>query len=427
MVTIDGMPIVSGLSTVYGLSGIPNSLIDRIEIVKGPASSLYGSEAVGGLINIITKKTTNAPLISADVFGTTWGEVNADISGKFNAGKKAQSLVGINYFNYQLPVDNNKDGFTDVTLQHRISVFNKWNFDRKENRLFSLAARYIYEDRWGGEMGWNRSFRGGDSIYGESVYTNRWELFGTYQLPLKEKIFFQFSANGHDQNSVYGNVPYLAQQYIGFGQLTWHKTIGRNDLLVGATYRYTYYDDNTPATSTFDTITGGQNMPSQVHLPGMFIQDELTLHTNHKLLLGLRYDYNSLHGTILTPRLNYKWNSNNRKNIVRVGIGNGYRVANVFTEDHAALTGAREIVIQNELKPERTYNVNLNYLTKVHFKNGSVGIFDISSWYTYFNNQIIPDYDSNPNEIIYSNLDGYAQTLGITANAEFIFPFGLKI
>ena len=56
MVTIDGMPIVSSLSTVYGLSGITKSLIERVEVVKGPASSLYGSEAVGGLINIITKK-----------------------------------------------------------------------------------------------------------------------------------------------------------------------------------------------------------------------------------------------------------------------------------------------------------------------------------------------------------------------------------
>jgi outer membrane receptor for ferrienterochelin and colicins len=71
LVMIDGMPIVSSLSTVYGLSGIPNSLVERIEIVKGPASSLYGSEAVGGLINIITKNPKNAPAFSADYFTTT--------------------------------------------------------------------------------------------------------------------------------------------------------------------------------------------------------------------------------------------------------------------------------------------------------------------------------------------------------------------
>ena len=71
-VLIDGMPIVSGLSTVYGLSGIPNSLIEKVEIVKGPASSLYGSEAVGGLINIITKNPLYANKYSIDVFGTSW-------------------------------------------------------------------------------------------------------------------------------------------------------------------------------------------------------------------------------------------------------------------------------------------------------------------------------------------------------------------
>ena len=68
MVTIDGMPIVSGLSTVYGLSGIPNGLVERIEVVKGPASTLYGSEAVGGMVNVITKSALTAPRFFADVF-----------------------------------------------------------------------------------------------------------------------------------------------------------------------------------------------------------------------------------------------------------------------------------------------------------------------------------------------------------------------
>src|SRR5690606_7969964 len=87
-VLIYGMPIVSGLSTVYGLSGIPNSLIERVEVVKGPASSLYGSEAVGGLINIITKSPKYAPLFSADMFGTSWGEINTDVGVSTKVGEK---------------------------------------------------------------------------------------------------------------------------------------------------------------------------------------------------------------------------------------------------------------------------------------------------------------------------------------------------
>ena len=76
MVMIDGMPIVSALSTVYGLMGIPNSIIERVEIQRGPASTLYGSEAVGGLINIITKNANKAPRLSLDFNTTSYLENN---------------------------------------------------------------------------------------------------------------------------------------------------------------------------------------------------------------------------------------------------------------------------------------------------------------------------------------------------------------
>ena len=425
MVLIDGMPIVSSLSTVYGLSGIPNSLVERVEIVKGPASSLYGSEAVGGLINIITKKPQNAPLVSADVFGTSWGEYNADLGFKFNAGKKAIVLTGINYFNFQNKIDNNNDNFTDMTLQNRISIFQKWNFARKENRLFSIAARYMYEDRWGGDLAWEKQFRGGDSIYGESIYTKRWEVFGNYQLPTKEKWLLSFSYNNHNQNSVYGNTPYIAQQDIAFGQLTWDKKIGRNDFLIGAAIRYTYYDDNTAGTATADTINQ-QNQAQKTYLPGIFIQDEISITENQKLLLGFRYDYNSYHGNIYTPRLAYKWTMND-KNILRLNAGTGFRVVNLFTEDHAALTGARIVEIKNELNPEKSYNVNLNYIKKIFGKNGNFIAVDASAFYTYFNNRIVGDYDTDPNKIIYDNLSGYAESKGVSLNLDFAFNNGLKI
>lgn len=416
LVLIDGMPIVSGLSTVYGLSGIPNSLLERIEIVKGPASSLYGSEAVGGLINIITKNPKNAPSFSTDVFRNNWGETNVDLGLKTNVGKTASLLTGINYFNYSNPIDNNKDNFTDVTLQDRISVFQKWNFNRKSNKLFSMAGRFFYEDRWGGEMQWEKKYRGGNKVYGESIYTKRWELLGAYELPVTEKMLFSFSYTDHDQNSVYGDIPYLAKQRIGFGQLTLDKKINHHDILLGTALRYQFYDDNTTATIHEDINW----------IPSFFVQDEIQLTEKHKLLLGARYDYNSNHGSIFTPRLAYKWKIND-SNILRFNAGTGFRIVNLFTEEHAALTGSRDVIVLEKLKPERSYNVNLNYLKKFYSKNGNFIGLETTAWYTRFSNSIVPDYDTNPNQIIYKNLDGYAVTKGISTNVDMVFNTGLKV
>ncbi|WLD23892.1 TonB-dependent receptor [Flavobacterium dauae] len=413
-VLIDGMPIVSGLSTVYGLSGIPNSLIERVEVVKGPASSLYGSEAVGGLINIITKNPKNASLFSADVFGTSWGEVNTDVGLSTKVGEKSHLLMGVNYFNYSNPIDKNNDNFTDLTLQDRISVFQKWNFTRKSNKLFSIAGRYFYEDRWGGEMNWNKKYRGGDEVYGESIYTNRYELMGTYELPVAEKMFFSFSYANHDQNSVYGNTPYMAKQQVGFGQLTWDKKLGKHDMLFGAAFRYTSYDDNTPATNEKDVTT----------MPGFFAQDEISFNTKHSILLGARYDYNNNHGSIFTPRVAYRYKANTG-DVIRLNAGTGFRVVNLFTEDHAALSGSRDVIVFEDLKPEKSYNVNLSYLKQWYFGSNVLQL-EASTWYTYFTNAILPDYDTNPNQIIYDNLNGHATSKGISANVDLILGNGLK-
>ena len=416
LVLIDGMPIVSGLSTVYGLSGIPNSLIEQIEIVKGPASSLYGSEAVGGLINIITKLPENAPRFFADSYATGWGEVNLDLGFNTRVGKKANLLFGVNYFNYNNPIDNNGDNFTDLTLQNRISVFQKWNFKRKENRVLSLAGRVFYEDRWGGEMQWNSDYRGGNEIYGESIYTKRGELLGKYQLPIKEKVMFQFSYTDHDQNSVYGDTAFLAQQKIGFGQFTWDKSLKYHDLLFGAAARYNYYNDSTPATLGADEVV----------IPSVFAQDEIKISKKNTLLLGARYDYDKRHGNIFTPRIAYKFKPT-PDDVFRVNAGTGFRVVNIFTEEHAALTGARDVVIVEALKPERSVNINLNYLKKFYTKSGSIIGLDISTWYTHFSNLILPDYDTNPNQIIYDNLDGKAVTKGVSVNLDAIVTSGVKL
>ena len=295
-------------------------------------------------------------------------------------------------------------------MQDRISIFNKFRIGKK----LSFASRYVYEDRWGGQTNWSKKNRGGNEVYGESIYTSRFELFGNYKF--NSELSFQFSFNDHSQNSVYGSTIFNANQAITFGQFIWNKSLKQNDFLLGLAYRHTRYKDDT--TAFFN---------ENIHLPGIFIQDEFKINEQNTLLLGLRYDYNSIHGSILTPRLNYKLSNLERSSTLRFSLGSGYRVAQVFTEDHAALTGARDIVFLDDLDPERSWNANINYVKKIYLKQGHILDFDASIFRTNFSNKIVPDYDFNPNQIIYDNLNGKSITQGASLNLNILFLNNLRI
>jgi outer membrane receptor for ferrienterochelin and colicins len=410
MILIDGMPIVSSLGSVYGLFGIPNGLIERIEVVKGPASTLYGSEAVGGLINIITKVPLKSPKLSLETNSTSWGEWNTDLGMKYKLGK-INALLGINYFNFGQIIDKNQDGFTDLSIQNRISVFNKF-----QGKSGSVAFRYFYESRWGGQTNWTPKYRGTDQIYGESIYTKRIEVIGAQNIT--NALSINYSYNSHQQDSFYGNVPLIGTQHIGFLLTKYQKTFGNDDLLVGLPLKYNFYDDNTVATQSEN-----RNQPLKLWFPGIFAQHERKIGENFKTLEGVRLDYNQNHGLIFTPRVALKWN--NKHNILRLNVGKGYRIVNVFAEDHAAMTGAREVEIAENLKPEQSWNMNLNYNKKILLNDGFLGL-DASAFYTYFSNKIIPNYDT-PDKIIYKNLDGFLISRGMNVNMDLNLKNGLKL
>jgi outer membrane receptor for ferrienterochelin and colicins len=223
------------------------------------------------------------------------------------------------------------------------------------------------------------------------------------------------------QDSYYGTLKYYANQQVAFLQLRYNKTIRRHELLAGIPVRYTLYDDNSPGTATI----GGLNKPSKILLPGIFIQDVMKLNQQVTILAGIRYDYNNLHGNIITPRLSFKYTPD-VDHTIRLSGGNGYRVVNLFTEDHAALSGAREVVIAAALKPEQSWNGNINYTGILRHNNGFINI-DASAFFTYFTNKIVGDFITDPSKIIYNNLDGYAVSKGFTINTDLNFTNGIKI
>lgn len=424
-ILMDGSPIYGNLASVYGLNGIPSMIIDRFEVIKGPSSTLYGSEAVAGVINIITKDPSEQPLFSADIMGTSHLESFGNFSYAPIIGKSS-GFIGLNYAYINDFDDRNGDGFGDNINLDRISLFSKWNIYRPSGKRFTISGKYYYEDRRNGveEYLTDRNYqelRGSDEIYGESIFTNRLEVFGTYELPFSENIRLDFSASTHDQDSYYGADYYQASQNIFFGNFIWDKELSNHSLTTGLTLRYQSYDDNTIATEN-----NGINSPDKQFIPGLFAQNEWEINEQFTALGGARLDHYEDHGLILAPRLNLKYKPG-QWTTLRSNFGTGFRIVNLFTEDHAFVTGQREVTIEEELQPEESYNGSLN-LNHIYTIGASQGMVDVDVFYTYFTNKITPDYDTE-GEIRYANSNGYAVSKGIGVNIqqEFSFPLAFNL
>ena len=413
MILIDGMPIVSSLASVYGLMGIPNSIIERLEIVKGPASSLYGSEAMGGIINIITKK--NIPSFSnIDIWTNTWSEINLDFSNSRNLNSNTNLVTTFNAFTNPIKFDKNNDGFTDIPIQNRYSIFQRIAIKGSDDKLFQISWRGLIEDRWGGEMDWNDNYWGGNEIYGESIKTKRLELLSSYDFPTRIPLKIQTSSVLHNQNSAYGDVIFKAKESLLFGQLLWQPKWKRHNFLLGSALRYTHYDDNTVVTEVLKQDSLMISKPMITVLPGMFLQDEIHL-GNHVFLLGYRLDHHTKHSWIRSSRLSYMYNSKEWGQF-RLGSGTGFRTVNIFTEEHAALTGARKVILEEDLLPEQSTNYNISWSNTWTPSSTQFLQSDFQLFYTLFSNQIQADYTKDFNSIYYGNSSGNSWNKGFSFN-----------
>lgn len=416
-VLIDGMPVMGALASVYGLNGINPNIIESLEIIKGPNSTLYGSQAMGGVVNIITKNPKTAPLFSTQISTNTHSEHNINLSYSPKL-ENVETLFSGSFYNSNAFIDENKDGFSDLTQDSRFTFYNKWRWDRGPFEKTSLAVKFYHEDRMGGVKEYSQRLRGSDQIYGESVFTDRVEVFGTHDLPFeKEKVSINASFAYHDQDSYYGDYHYVASQQTSFANLIWDKPVSEgSDILAGLSFQHDVLDQ----TFNQQELPGGSE--DRRFVPGLFLQYDKVFSPWVRTLAGIRVDHHSDHKLIYSPRLNLKISPDSHTTM-RLNAGTGFRIVNLFTEEHEALTGSRRVVIEEALDPERSVNLAFNLNRIIDVGEYSIINTDVDVFYTRFSNQIIPNYDT-PNQIVYSNLSGHSVSRGVSVNLahNFVIP-----
>lgn len=420
-IAIDGLPLYGSLASVYGLNSIPSAIIQNVEIERGAASVYYGTEAIGGVINVQTKTPDGCGLLKTDLQISNLKDIfiNGAYDYKLN---NINALTAAHFATSRNYIDRNRDNFGDNVQFDRFNLMQKLAFGDKSLQN-TFMAKYYYENRRNGvydflKNGYFRENYGSNSVYGEYIRTHRVENTARIYLGDKNK-FIQQGASLHLQNSYYGEVQYKAAQSIFFinGVQKWQ--VGNHFITFLANVRYEFYDDNSTATATFE----GENKPIHNLTPAIMVENNWHISPKTQLTVGARLDITRHLNPVFTPRCLFVHNFSPRWQL-KSNFGTGFRLVNLFTEDHAFITGRRQVFIGDNLRPERSFSTNIS-LSYTQNKQKYSSFVQMNAFFTHFWNAIIADY-SQANAIIYDNINGYARTRGLNFVYNQTFKNGLS-
>lgn len=416
-VLIDGEPIYSGLAGVYGLQQIGTNDIDRLEIVKGAGSALYGSSAVAGAINIITKEPTFKPYVNADVQFGNWGHKTYNASAGMRRNK-----IGVNIFAQRLEadaVDKTQDGMTRSEVKHKDGIS-----DRVKSQLNNIGMGLYFfsplaqSDKLTLRVKAMEEFRAGgilvDDTYlnpytegTENIKTNRLSADMNYTLPIGSKSTFNIAAayvyhkrnatndtflrsykDSHDGENPSVDImrPYLAKEKTFTPSMSFTTTMGSHTLLLGAQGSFTrlresglYCIDDEENTEYYGTAYTSLSKKHANEI-GFFVQDEWTnVLPGLTVVPGMRLDihksgeeYDSdekvfngtfpktnFEKTVVAPRLAIKYDID-PKLVLRANFGTGFRAPYGFSEDLHLCSGSPRVWKSSTLNGERAISLNLS-------------------------------------------------------------------
>ncbi len=364
-ILIDGDPMVSTMAGVYGLQQFPQQMIDQIEIVKGGGSSLYGGNAIGGVVNIkLREPTSNRSNFSYNYkVGDSHVRSELGFMSELVTDDNKTGLYVFGNTREQNGYDNNDDGYTDIG-QLKAETFGINYITRpSENDFVTANVHRIHEDRRGG----NRlSYPSHDADISEAAESYRWGGKLKYERIVSETITADMSYSfalaerntyygaGRDPNA-YGrtdNPTHLLRSKVYFD-------LGSNTLITGVDYKWESLYDEAIAYSRVidDDYTNG----------AFYIQDELALGDRYTIVGGARVDKHSLlDDPIVSPRISGLFKLTDELKL-RANISTGFKAPQVFDEDlHITQVGGEGQIHRNSnnLKKEKSisYSGTIDYM-----------------------------------------------------------------
>lgn len=429
LIATENIPSVRGASQAYGLSFIPGTWVESIQITKGAGSVVNGYESISGQINAELQKPMTDDNVFVNLYAATSERLELNTHFNTNVSKNISTGVYIHGNTHQEEHDRNNDGFLDMPKFNQINVMNRWQYTNTQKGIVTfLNLKYLDDYKQAGQIDFDPDT---DKLttnnWGSEIDTKRYEVSGKFgyvnaDLPW-QSLGIQMALSNHQQDSYFGLNEYNIEHTSVYSNVIYNSIISdsRHKIKTGVNFTYDNYDEFALNTN-YDRVERSF---------GGFFEYSFDNLKKLNLTAGLRFDTHNLLGEFITPRFHLRY-SPWSKSAFRASFGRGKRSANIFTENQNLFASSRQFSILNNngpiygLDPEIAWNYGVSYLQGFNLFGRKADVtFDF--YRTDFKNQVVVDLE-NAQAVSFYNLQGssYANSFQVEVNYEAFNNFDLR-
>lgn len=378
----DGFPLYGGFAQGLSIMQIPPLDLKQVEVIKGSSSSLYGSDAIAGIINLISKQPQEKRdftllLNQTSLRGT---DINAYFSQRWK--KFGFSLLSAN--NYQFAQDVNKDGFSDLPKTRTINFAPNFYYYFNPKTTLRFGINTTFDNRKGGDMRVVKNESDSLHKYFEENLSNRiaTQIKFDKQLGTDKSFTIKNSLSYFDRAINQAASTFKGKQFSSYTEGAYNFKVGTHQFVTGVNFiteKFTEDSSRSHLQRNYDYNT-----------TGIFLQDDWKPTEKFALQAGLRTDYQNKFGLFVLPRLAlmYKFT---KDFYVRVGSGLGYKVPSIFSTA-SEQEGINNIQPLNKnIKAEKSVGGNVDFNYTIRIEDEVSLTFNQSFFATQINNPIALD------------------------------------
>lgn len=413
-IQMENIPYLRGLESAYGLTSMPGTWVESIQITKGTGNVVNGYESMAGLVNLELKKPETSEKFYLNTYVNAMGRTELNLNGGFHldTADKWSTAWFAHASVHPIEMDYNKDGFRDMPNGTNFAVLNRYQYEgEKMESRFGFSA--YMDDKVGGQI---NKLRDG-TFYDVQINSRHIDGFakvGIFGKKPYNSLGLVSNFKYHTVDAMFGTRKFQGEEMRGYFNAIFDGILGTTD--------HKYKIGTSVVYSDFVQRLDSLNDDRTELVPGVFGEYTYT-GTRLSLVAGIRGDYHNLYGFQYAPRLHTKYILTEYTD-VRLTGGKGWRVPNYMIDNISLMATSRYWIAPLETKPEVSWNAGGSVVHR--FKMGKrMANIAIDFYHTFFENQLVVDRDEAFDQIVFKNLEN--KSFSNSLQAELTLPISRTI